>query len=286
VEVTFTLFDVPGALNTHPEAVNDHGVIVGLYDVPQGTRAFIREPDGSFQSFDYPGLASPTTFGLGVNNRRDIVGFFLAPASRPSGAAAHGFLRRSDGVFTQIDYPDAADTFLHGINARGAMVGSFADTNGATRSFIRESNGDYTEIAFPGADWTAAYGINDGGEVVGAWHDPAFGDRGFIRTRKGQYVPVDYAPGVSTWLTGINRHGDVSGMAGTGLLGQTAFLRDRRGRMTEIAVPCTRTTGCPSPTMKTWAMGMNAHDQVVGHFEENPSGTGIPIHGFIAQMRK
>ena len=63
------------------------------------------------------------------------------------------------GSFTTIDVPSAAQTDAYGINARGAVVGAYADGKGGEHGFIDE-NGAFTTIDAPGAHDTYALGIN------------------------------------------------------------------------------------------------------------------------------
>lgn len=87
----------------------------------------------------------------------------------------------------------------NGINARGDIVGTFADQHGVQHGFLL-SKGEYTVIDFPGAAATDARGIGPRGEIVGIyWNsgDPAVAARGFKRTRNGHFIDVKY-PG-SLW---------------------------------------------------------------------------------------
>ena len=94
---TIITFDVPGALNTQPQAINNSGAITGGYRASDGTvHGFLRAPDGSLVSFDPPG--STFTFGQSINSRGEIAGSYLDAAD-----VYHGFLRARDGSFTTFD---------------------------------------------------------------------------------------------------------------------------------------------------------------------------------------
>ena len=70
-------------------------------------------------------------------------------------------------TFTTIDVPGARQTFPHGINATGQIVGEY--NNGY--SFLLDVDGSYTTLDVPGAYHTRAYGINASGQIVGLYYD-------------------------------------------------------------------------------------------------------------------
>ena len=54
---TFTTFDFPGSVLTWPASINPAGAITGYYiDASYMSHGFLRAPDGSFTTFDAPGL--------------------------------------------------------------------------------------------------------------------------------------------------------------------------------------------------------------------------------------
>lgn len=76
------------------------------------------------------------THAQGINNRGQIVGWFIDSASR-----THGFLL-IDEYFTVIDFPGAANSAAYGINDAGQIVGVF---NHANRGY---STDGYTSHGF------------------------------------------------------------------------------------------------------------------------------------------
>jgi probable HAF family extracellular repeat protein len=112
-------------------------------------------------------------------------------------------VRAQEREYSTIAPPGARSSTAFGINARGDVVGSFADQNFVTHGFLL-SKGEFTVIDFRDsqgilAQGTIARGISPSGEIVGSYRmsgDPAVAARGFLLTRKGEFVDVRY-PGHS-----------------------------------------------------------------------------------------
>jgi hypothetical protein len=128
---TFTTIDVPGAVSTQLEGINDAGVVVGNYSncsenslacLPHG---FVYA-GGQFTTLDVPGAT--TTSAEGINNSGVIVGDYENCVT-VSSCAGHGFIY-AGGIFTTIDVPGGipGGTDIHGINNRGDIVGEFGTT--------------------------------------------------------------------------------------------------------------------------------------------------------------
>jgi len=75
-------------------------------------------------TIDVPGVPFPTQ-AIGVNSKGDIVGIY----------STRGFLLNHDG-FTTIYVPGAMQTFPHGINDTGHIVGSYANRIGRSHGFV------------------------------------------------------------------------------------------------------------------------------------------------------
>ena len=171
---SFTTIDVPGALETIPEGINNRGQIVGLVGLPLG--AFLYS-GGSYTTFGFPG--GTQTEAHGINNLSQIVGEYVA------GFTFHGFLD-DGGSFTAIDVPSAtAGTFASGINDSGQIVGYFFDRT-EYHGFL-DNGGNFISITYPGAGCsngfscgTFATGINNSGQVVGFFGDAAGVTHGFL----------------------------------------------------------------------------------------------------------
>src|SRR6188508_847829 len=75
--------------------------------------------------------------------------------------------------FSTIDFPDSEWTELHGINAKGVIVGYFADSEGVQRSFrLRNSKFELLDTGeLADTPFANARGINARGDIVGNYDD-------------------------------------------------------------------------------------------------------------------
>jgi len=75
----------------------------------------------------------------------------------------HGYVRGLDGTFTEFDVPGAGTgagqgTLPQGLNAEGAITGSYADSNSVSHGFVRSPRGTITTFDAPGAGTSAGQG--------------------------------------------------------------------------------------------------------------------------------
>jgi uncharacterized membrane protein len=174
---TFTGVGVPfQPKGTVPFAINEPGYITGVYfqpisDIPQG---FVRSPDGTYTLFQ-AGLYE--TIPLGINRSGTIGGFYIAPPNQQG-----GFVRSPDGTITLFALPAGGTVppsgllfygritsgVSGGINAQGAVTGTYLDQNNISHGFLRSPDGTLTTIDL-GPGNTFAVGINDLGEVAGSY---------------------------------------------------------------------------------------------------------------------
>jgi probable HAF family extracellular repeat protein len=122
-----TTFDVPGAKGTEAVKLNDRGEVAGNYsdntpivnDPAARVHGYLLDLDGSrVTRIDAPGAVLTAAFG--VNNRRQVVGYFTGPAGVP-----HAYLWER-GRFATIDVP-------------GAQVTQPVDINDLARSWASTS---------------------------------------------------------------------------------------------------------------------------------------------------
>lgn len=128
---TFTIFDVPGAINSGTQAggINDNGDIVGFFEDAVGTHGFLRETGGAFTILDVPGAVSTLAFGIDDLGR--IVGSF------DDALGKHGFLRDGVGTYTTINVPGEMSTTVAGITMAGELMGTFLNATGtSSRGFV------------------------------------------------------------------------------------------------------------------------------------------------------
>jgi probable HAF family extracellular repeat protein len=83
--------------------------------------------------------------------------------------------------------PGATNTYPHGINASGTVVGYYTDANTAYHGFERSPDGTITTFDAPGAGTTSALGtipfsINDAGLITGSFTDENEVGHGFLVT--------------------------------------------------------------------------------------------------------
>jgi hypothetical protein len=80
----------------------------------------------------------------------------------------HGFLLQG-GVFTSIDFPDAAATVVWGLNDGGELAGYYSDGT-IVHGFVF-SNGAFSTVDVDGAKHTQLTRIDNIGHVAGVFLD-------------------------------------------------------------------------------------------------------------------
>ena len=105
-----TKFDAPNSVSTTPVAINARGTITGYYkdNVNYGERAFVRQRDGTFTTFDMGDFTTAVT----INANGAVAG---------QGGYA-GYVRDRNGRVHAIQLPKT-DIYAQGINADGVVVG-------------------------------------------------------------------------------------------------------------------------------------------------------------------
>jgi hypothetical protein len=168
-------FRAVGSNYTQPSAINDSGVIVGIYGAGL-QHGFVRAPDGTTTSFDPPG--STDTFVTGVNSGGAIVGYFK---DGNDGGRIHGFVLAVDGTFTSFAPSGSIQTEPESISAAGVITGNYYD--GSTwHGFVRASDGTMTAFDFPNSLGTFPLSINSAGAIAGDYWDSQGNSQGFLRT--------------------------------------------------------------------------------------------------------
>jgi hypothetical protein len=182
-------FDVPGARDTFPQAINSSGEIVGVYGGFDlfFRHAFLRQPDGTISTFDVANSVQTYVTGHGaINSAGEITGYYYPTLINPM---PHGFLRQADGEIVTFDVPGSTQTSPSAINNRGQITGLYIDDvfHLGGRGFLRDADGTIMVFDAPGATtiYTIPRDINAAGEIVGIFADSK-GFHGFIRhPRKG-----------------------------------------------------------------------------------------------------
>jgi probable HAF family extracellular repeat protein len=180
------------------------------------SHAFLLD-DGQFITIDPPGASGALTAATGINDREQIVGYYL-----DADGTLHGFLRKKRGIFTPIDHPDAptepgVGTVALDINNRGQIVGAYVDAEQTTHGFLLD-DGIFTTIDPPGASFTEATGIDDRGQIVGPYLDAEGTVHGFLRDKgrgarrgKGVFTTIELPGALATSAEDLNNRGQIVG---------------------------------------------------------------------------
>jgi uncharacterized membrane protein len=224
---TFTDVAFPGADVTGVAGINARGDFVGGWslsiDAPTGS-GFISSK-GKFTSFDVPVVPVGSTQADDINDWGKTVGqyqYYLG---------AHGFLKVGDD-FTFIDYPDAVQTTVWGINAAGQMVGNWVDTSGTSHGWLAGSS---NRCAAPPSDMIAwwpgdgnAKDIVSGanGVTMGAGYAMAAVNKGFTFDGVNDYVDVPNPLSLPEITTGVTVAAWVNPQMPPGSEGWVFALRD------------------------------------------------------------
>ena len=210
--------------------------------------------------FSAPGALSTTPTGL--NDSGAIGGSYEFPSDEE-----HAFYRDPAGVLTSFDPPATGRFQIGGMNAKGDIVGAYADNQ---RGFIRHTDGTFKTFALPGAVVQSVFlaAINDRGDISGSLRDSAGITHGFVRTHRGVLTTFD-APcagttDIATNALAINNKGWIAGNC-VSFSTSHGFLRAPDGTITVIAL-----AGNPVVT------GLNSKGDVVGLYSAN-----FRTHGFI-----
>jgi hypothetical protein len=275
---TFTTFDAPnvGQDGTWPVSINSAGEITGYsYDANNMTHGFLRKPDGVITVLDGPGALE--TFAVGINETGTITGWVEV---NPDGSG-HAFLRSPDGEYTLFDVPPevGTNTAPSGINAAGAVTGSFTDRNFNYAGFVRTADGTFSYFYAPnGGQIASGLSIDSGGDVTG-WYWDRNGEHGFVRTADGTFSALNAPRNIGCVPTSINPAGDITGNC---IVNQVfgafwgAFVQERNGRFFRLDVPSTIQTVGPS--------GINSAGEITGTYYLAP-GSGYP-HAFLRTWRR
>jgi uncharacterized membrane protein len=212
---TYTTIDAPdGVGSTQAQGINEEGQIVGFYTVPVATtvdptgaftRSFLRDPDGTFASIQFPG--SNNTLAIKISPRGKVVGCFHH-LSVDTPTTMHGFVLQ-DGNYEEFPM---LGSMHNGIARNGRLIVGVVFPDMATFHAYKVHDGVTEMIDPPDAVVSDARDLNRSDEIVGFFTDSANKTHGFL-LRKGEFTTIDF-PGddvVSTQARGINPQGDIVG---------------------------------------------------------------------------
>ena len=198
--------------------------------------------------------------------------------------SSYGFIRASDGTTSTYEIPGAMQMFVDGINASGAVAGSYTD--GQTgHAFIRAPDGTITTFKVPGdaGPGTYATSINDRGDVSGSYFDASHVKHGFVRSKSGALTT--FRAGDDTQVVDMNQAGDVVGYATIGREGNSpekilGFVRKAQGETTPFEV-----SGAPyTEGHAVLSSGVVAGNSTRGAFLRSTEGTITLFDGRVQAM--
>jgi hypothetical protein len=169
------------------------------------------------------------------------------------------------------------------MNDRGAITGTYLDSNDVYHGFVRSPGGRIRTFDAPGADTTAGsfngtlpYAINDAGVITGFYVDANFVSHGFLRDPDGAFTTFDVPGGsLNTLPVALNLEGSVVGS----VLDQNSvwhgFVRGSDGSFTTIDGPgaCSSTPFCTG----TSASSINAFGEISGSYSDD----NAVLHGLV-----
>lgn len=191
------------------QGMNDRGDVAGRYRTngapANQTRGFVRRADGTFETFDYPGVSSTSISD--INNRGHWVGETRSDLT--TFGVIRGF-RHENGVSSEVSFPGSVLTRAYGINDAGVVVGQYQMEDGVSRPFLLRDE-VYSEIKPvhpPGGLVSAlATSINSQGMVLGTYRDLANVSKTWLMSPDGTFA-YPALPGTG-W--GLNDAAQISG---------------------------------------------------------------------------
>jgi len=171
---------------------------------------------------------------------------------------------------------DNNGTYPSGINAWGAITGSYQDTNNVFHGFLRSPHGKFTTFEAPGADTgpyngTSPTSINDLGAITGNYADANGFAHGFVRSPDGKFTTFD-VPGVGgygSFPVAINLEGAIAGLYTDSNYSFRAFVRSPDGTFTTWIGPGACTGNGSEGCYGSGASNINAFERIAGGFEDN-----------------
>jgi probable HAF family extracellular repeat protein len=165
----------------------------------------------------------------------------------------------------RLNPPGSVYAFAFGLNNKGKVVGSFADSAGVYRGFIYDGV-KFKSVMFPkSASFTQTNGINDSNVVVGDYTTADGLNHGFF-LRAGRLTSYDLRKGVSTRIYAINNVGTFVGSIGND--GANQGYINQGGKVTVFSV-----NGNPTEDYR-----VNKSNVSVGSFIDPDL---IHTHGFV-----
>ncbi|HEU5137189.1 MAG TPA: hypothetical protein VFU13_18720 [Steroidobacteraceae bacterium] len=254
VRYRLKLIDSPLVGGLTMTAMNNRGEVVGTRSAPDGQFAYLWR-DGTF--VDLRSRINPAANiieGTGINNRSQVVGFYIEPETN----VFRGFLLDRRQVRDVQGPPTAEAVFLGPVNDREQVFGSYYDAEFNEGFFLNDKG---SVLVFDPS--FSPRELNDSGTVVGTQFSGA--SRTAAIWEAGVITPIVPAPSSAS---NINDRGQVIGsLVGTG--GTRAFVWER-GQLTVLPALVENQTN-------SFATDINNAGRIVGQ-------TVLPLPGDAQQV--
>ena len=209
-EVAFTLIDgnferhdFPGSQKTHFYALGNDGRAAGHYQDNNGLYHGVILENGELRQYDFGDAIQTFIYGIS-----DATGALTGNYIDASG------IHRGFSGDEIIEFPGAAETHAHFVNASGGMVGSYVDTEGIYHPYVRTPDGRFVSIDLPRAaslEFYFVHGINDARVVVSRAKPVGDVPRTYVGTFQEGLAEFKVPGSVSTEGWNINQDGSIVG---------------------------------------------------------------------------
>jgi uncharacterized membrane protein len=260
-------FDYPNGDGATAYDINDHGLVVGGVDIGfYDSYGVLRSRNGHLSHLILePNDTSTGTFIFGINNLRHLSGFY---GENP----AIGFLE-IDGVFTDVNVPDATQTYVRKLNDADNYCGSYITVDGTgsqLHAFVNVA-GQLISFSVPGGeDSSDAWGMNNLNQVVGNYTTSDGRFHGFLRDADGTLTyPIEVTKG-TTELEDVNDRGWMVGTFYSGAYGRGVLFR----------TPASFATFLYPGAISTNFYGINNEGLICGSYYD-----GQAVHGLIVRVK-
>ena len=203
IDGVFTTYDFPGSQKTHFYALGNDGRAAGHYQDSDGLYHGVIVENGELQQYDFPDAVQTEIYGIS-DATGALTGNFVD---------ASGVHRGYSGDET-IEFPGAAETHAHFVNASGGMVGSYVDADGIFHPYVRTPEGRFVSLDLPNAEaleYFFVHGINDARIVVARSKRVGSVPRTYVGTFQEGLQEFTVPGSVSTDGWNINQDGSIVG---------------------------------------------------------------------------
>ena len=203
IDGVFRRHDFRGSVNTFFYGLDNTGKAVGHYKDADGLYHGVILEDGELHQYDFPGAAETNIYGIS-----DETGALSGNAVDAEGVS-HAF-----SGDLKITFPGAVQTYGDFVNAAGAVVGSYIDTDGLFHGFIRNPDGSFNTIDLPKTPNLAYLFVNTITDLgVIGFRAKAVNDilRSYILLPDGTLYEVRFPDSISTVVRNVNQDGSIIG---------------------------------------------------------------------------